>query len=63
VDQVTERIENYSSDVTTTRYKCTNQQCQDDIDKSTLVRLKNQKEQEEAKARRLLANSKRPASQ
>lgn len=59
LDQVTEKIENYSSDVTTTRYRCTNVDCQTAMDKSTIERQKNQKIQEEAKARRIEANSNR----
>ncbi len=59
IDEVTEKIENYSSDVTTTRYKCSNDECQTLIDKNTKERVKNQKVQEEARLRRIEANSNR----
>lgn len=59
VDEVTEKIENYSSDVTTTRYRCIDESCQAAMDKNTKERVKNQKVQEEARLRRIEANSNR----
>lgn len=62
VKKVTEQIENYKSEVTTTVYRCSNKECQDDIDKKTELRQKTQKEQEAAKLRRLQAQQKKPAA-
>ena len=59
VNEVTEQIENYKSEVTTKTYRCSNQVCQDDIDKKTQLRVKTQKEQEAAKLRRLQAQQKK----
>lgn len=47
-----EKIDNYSP-VTVTIYKCSNKDCQDDIDKKTLARIKDTSDQKEAKENRM----------
>lgn len=47
-----EKIDNYSP-ITVTLYKCSNKKCQDDIDKKTLVRIKDTNDQREAKESRM----------
>lgn len=49
----TQKIENYLSPITVTVYKCTNKQCQRDIDKKTALRKKVSKEQQSAKDERV----------
>jgi DNA-directed RNA polymerase subunit M/transcription elongation factor TFIIS len=47
-----EKIDNYSP-ITVTVYKCSNKECQDDIDKKTLARIKDTDDQKKAKEVRL----------
>lgn len=47
-----EKIDNYSP-ITVTLYKCSNKECQDDIDKKTLARLKDSNDQKQAKENRM----------
>lgn len=47
-----EKIDNYSP-ITVTLYKCSNKECQDDIDKKTLARIKDTDDQKKAKEVRL----------
>jgi len=49
----TQKIENYLSPITVTIYKCTNKQCQKDIDKKTALRKKVSKDQQNAKDERV----------
>ncbi len=55
VSSKTQKIDTYSSLITTKVYKCSNQECQKDIDKKTSSRIKLQKQQNEAKESRLKA--------
>ncbi len=48
-------MDNYASLITTRIYKCSNKQCQDEIDKATKDRKKLQKQQEVAKQNRITA--------
>lgn len=57
VGKKTEQIENYSP-VIVTMYKCSNKDCQDDIDKKTLARMKDTSEQKIAKENRVKAKIK-----
>jgi len=52
VGKKTEKIDNYSP-VVVTIYKCTNKDCQDDIDKKTRARIKDTADQKSAKENRL----------
>lgn len=52
VDEITEVIENHRFPVTTTTYRCSDDDCQEDTDKKTQARLKHIKEQEKARAER-----------
>lgn len=47
-----EKIDNYSP-ITVTIYKCSNKDCQEDIDKKTLARIKDTSDQKEAKENRM----------
>lgn len=49
VEAKTAKIENYASMITTKIYKCLNEECQGDIDKKTVGRIKLQKQQDLAK--------------
>ena len=53
VKQKTQKIENYLSPITVTTYKCSNKDCQSEIDKRTKQRIKLQKEQQTAKDERV----------
>ena len=53
VKKKTQRIENYLSPITVTFYKCSNKDCQTEIDKKTKLRIKIQKEQQSAKDERV----------
>lgn len=55
VEEKTLKFENYASLVTTKNYKCLNEECQMDIDKKTVGRIKLQKQQEKAKEIRIKA--------
>ena len=54
-DEKTVKIENYASLITTKTYKCLNAECQVDIDKKTVGRIKLQKQQDLAKESRVKA--------
>lgn len=51
-----EQIDHYSP-VTVKIYRCSNKDCQDDIDKKTLARKKDFSDQKEAKEKRLKSKS------
>lgn len=53
VKKKTQKIENYLSPITVTFYKCSNKDCQTEIDKKTKQRIKLQKEQQSAKDERV----------
>jgi hypothetical protein len=55
VSQDTQKLEGYSSLITTKVYKCSNEECQKDIDKKTTSRIKLQEQQTKAKESRLKA--------
>ena len=55
IEEKTAKIENYASLITTKNYKCLNQECQVDIDKKTVGRIKLQKQQDLAKESRVKA--------
>ena len=55
IEEQTVKIENYSSLITTKNYKCLNEECQGDIDKKTVGRIKLQKQQDLAKESRVKA--------
>ncbi len=55
VEERTVKIENYASLITTKNYKCLNEECQVDIDKKTVGRIKLQKQQDLAKESRVKA--------
>lgn len=57
VGKKTEKIDNYSPTIVTL-YKCTNKDCQKDIDKKTLARIKDSNDQKLAKENRLKAKTK-----
>ncbi len=58
ISQKTQRLENSYSDTTTTVYRCSNEECQKDIDKNVMKRQEQLAIQEEAKKKRLLASQK-----
>jgi hypothetical protein len=51
--KTTEKIESYSP-IIVSIYTCSNKECQDDIDKKTLARIKDTNDQKIAKEKRLL---------
>ena len=55
IEKKTVKIDNYASLITTKTYKCLNEECQLDIDKKTVGRIKLQKQQDEAKESRVKA--------
>lgn len=55
IEEKTVKIENYASLITTKNYKCLNEECQVDIDKKTVGRIKLQKQQDLAKESRVKA--------
>jgi DNA-directed RNA polymerase subunit RPC12/RpoP len=55
VSEKTAKLDNYASLVTTKIYKCSNKECQSDIDKKTTGRITLQKQQEKAKKTRIEA--------
>lgn len=57
VEKRTEQIDNYSP-VTVNIFKCSNKDCQDDIDKKTLARIKDTSDQKTAKENRVKAKMK-----
>ncbi len=55
IETKTAKIENYASLITTKTYKCLNKECQGNIDKKTVGRIKLQKQQDLAKKSRAKA--------
>ncbi len=53
LSKVTEKVAGFSSPVTTIKYKCSNQACQDEADSRFAEALAKRKAQEEAKLLRL----------
>lgn len=56
VEKTTQKLENSHFETTTTIYKCSNQACQDDIDKKAEQRKKLAQDQADAREKRVKAN-------
>lgn len=57
VEKKTVKLENSNFETTTTIYRCSNKECQEDIDKKSAQRKKQAADQAEARERRAKANA------
>ena len=63
VEKVEQKLENSQFTTTSTVYRCSNQECQDDIDKKTQLRKKAAEDQAKAREKRMKANQKQVTAQ